>query len=135
MIVSKFFKCLAVFGVAGLISFSAAAAENKEAEPAAVAATEEEQWDYERNLYNMGRGFVNIGTCWLEIPRCFIYHNSQVPVMGAVVGVVEGTGLTLVRAFSGVADIVSLGFMSDSIFESTFKFKEWVWESRWVPEE
>ena len=133
MIVSKFFKCVAAIGVAGLISFSAAAAEQT-AEPAAPPA-ESCEWNYEHNLYNMGRGFVNIGTCWLEIPRCFIYHNSQVPVMGTVVGVVEGAGLTVVRAFSGVADIISFGFMSDSIFESTFKFKEWVWESRWVPED
>ncbi len=88
---------------------------------------------WENNLYNMGRGLVNILTCWLEVPRCLIYHNSQVPVMGLVVGACQGVGLTGMRAFAGVADVASFGFMTDSIYKSYHDFGEWVWNSRWVP--
>ena len=47
----------------------------------------------EKNLCNMGRGLVNIVTCWMEVPRCLVYYNSQLPVLGAVVGAVQGAGL------------------------------------------
>lgn len=85
------------------------------------------------NFYNMGRGLVNIVTCWVEVPRCLIYHNSQLPVLGVVVGACQGAGFTAIRAFAGVADFASFGFMSDSIYESCHGFEEWVWDARWVP--
>ena len=127
------FKSIAVLGAVCVLSFNAAAAETAATETAVAQEQTAECSGVEHNLYNMGRGLVNVVTCWLEIPRCFIYHNSQVPVMGAVVGVCEGVGFTAVRAFAGVADFISLGFMTDSIYEGTHEFKEWVWESRWVP--
>ncbi len=86
----------------------------------------------EKNFYNMGRGVANMATCWLEIPRCLIYNNSQLPVIGVVVGACEGVGFTVVRAFAGVADFCSFGFMTDSIYEVNYDFREFVWESRWV---
>lgn len=88
----------------------------------------------EKNLMNMGRGLVNVVTCWLEVPRCLVYHNSQVPVLGLVVGACQGAGFTAIRAFAGVADFLSFGFMSDSVYTSCHGFDEWVWDERWVPE-
>ena len=131
MLTVRLVKQIMVLVIAGVVSFNVAAAEEK----APAAAAECESFCGEENLCNMGRGIVNIATCWLEIPRSFIYHNSQVPVMGTVVGVFEGAGFTVVRAFAGVADLISFGFMSDSIYNSTHEFKEWVWESRWQPQE
>ena len=128
---SKKIKFLAVLAAACVVSFSVAAAENQTAAPAAAECS---SCSCEKNFYNMGRGLVNIVTCWLEVPRCLIYHNSQVPVMGAVVGACEGAGLTVIRAFAGVADFLSFGFMTDSIYETTYDFKEWVWDSRWIPQ-
>ena len=90
---------------------------------------------WEKNVANVGRGLVNVVTCWVEVPRCLVYHNSQVPVLGVVVGVCQGAGFTAVRAFAGVADILSFGFMSDSIYKSCHGFDEWVWDERWVPHE
>ena len=87
----------------------------------------------EENLYKMGRGLVNIVTCWVEVPRCLVYYNSQVPVLGLVVGACQGVGFTAIRAFAGVADFVSFGFMSDSIYETCHGFDEWFWEERWLP--
>ena len=90
---------------------------------------------WEKNVANVGRGLVNVVTCWVEVPRCLVYHNSQVPVLGVVVGACQGAGFTAVRAFAGVADILSFGFMSDSIYKSCHGFDEWVWDERWVPHE
>ena len=131
-------KLIAVFGVVSLLAFDVCSAETAKEAKAAVQKQECAEADScccERNFYNMGRGLVNVATCWLEIPRCFVYHNSQVPVMGTVVGVCEGVGFTTVRAFAGVADFISLGFMTDSIYLCNHEFKEWVWASRWVPKE
>ena len=136
MLSVRFVKQILVLVIAGVVSFNVAAAEEKApAASAPAVAAENKSFCGEENLYNMGRGIVNIATCWLEIPRSFIYHNSQVPVMGTVVGIFEGAGFTVVRAFAGVADLISFGFMSDSIYNSTHEFKEWVWESRWLPKE
>lgn len=87
----------------------------------------------EKNLMNMGRGLVNVATCWMEMPRCLVYHNSQLPVLGLVTGACQGAGFTVIRAFAGVADILSFGFMTDSIYTSCHGFSEWVWDERWVP--
>lgn len=100
---------------------------------ASVSAQECQGGDWTDNLANMGRGVVNVVTCWLEVPRGLIYHNSQLPVLGLVVGACQGAGFTAIRAFAGVADIASFGFMSDSIYKSCHGFEEWVWDARWVP--
>ena len=85
------------------------------------------------NFANMGRGLVNIATCFLELPRCLVYRNSQVPVLGLIAGACEGAGLTGVRAVAGLADFLSSGFMSDAIYRGNADFQEWVWESPWTP--
>ena len=97
------------------------------------ACESEELSGCKKNLYNMGRGVVNMATCWLEVPRCLIYNNSQLPIIGAVVGACEGVGFTAVRAFAGVADFCSFGFMTDSIYNVNYDFRAFVWESRWIP--
>ena len=97
------------------------------------AAADEETAAGNNNLAKMGRGLVNIATCFLEVPRCLIYRNSQVPVLGVIAGTCEGAGMTGVRAFAGAADFLSVGFMGDSIYRIDPDFREWVWESPWVP--
>jgi hypothetical protein len=83
------------------------------------------------NLYNMGRGVVNLTTCWLEVFRCMVYRNSEVPFWGFVAGTVEGAGLTGMRAFGGVTDFIFLGFDIGSIYND--QFREFIWDSNWVP--
>jgi hypothetical protein len=83
------------------------------------------------NFYNMGRGVVNIGTCWLELFRCMVYRNSEVPLWGFIAGAVEGSGLTGMRAFGGITDFIFLGFDIGSIYND--KFQEFVWNSQWIP--
>lgn len=83
------------------------------------------------HLFNMGRGVVNIGTCWVEVFRCMFYRNAEVPFYGFVFGACEGAGFTVMRAFTGVTDILFLGFEPANIFEP--RFAEFVWESPWMP--
>ena len=83
------------------LALGTAAAEPAATEPAAVEPTAEES-GWTRNLNNVGRGAANIVTCFLEIPRCMVYRNSQVPFWGFIDGAVRGSGLTVLRAFSGV---------------------------------
>jgi hypothetical protein len=83
------------------------------------------------NFYNMGRGVVNLTTCWLEVFRCMVYRNSEVPFWGFIGGAVEGTGLTGMRAFGGVTDVMFLGFDIGSIYND--QFQDFVWSSKWVP--
>ena len=131
---SPLMKKTFVLLIAGVLSLNVMAAEASA--PAAAAAetpAAAEEYSCKKNFYNMGRGLTNIVTCFLEVPRCLIYHNSQVPVMGMVVGACQGAGMTVIRAFAGVADFASFGFMTDSIYHSCHDFGEWVWESRWVP--
>ncbi len=84
------------------------------------------------NLCNIGRGIVNIGTCFLEVPRCIVLRNNEVPVWGFAGGAVEGAGATVIRAFSGVTDVVMLGFLGKNIYNDCMP--EYVWQSKWKPE-
>ncbi len=86
----------------------------------------------DNNLANMGRGVVNIGSCFLEVPRAMVYRNSEVPFWGFVGGAVEGVGLTALRAFTGVTDIIFLGFDKGLMFNDS-TFEEYVWNSDWLP--
>ncbi len=81
----------------------------------------------------MGRGIMNIAMCWIEIPRCMFYDNSQVPVAGLIYGSIEGAGFTTYRALAGIFDFLSLGYSGEGLY---FKgFPEFFWQSRWLPKE
>ena len=133
MVKCGFLKAAAVAAVLSL-SIAGYAAENTQVKAEAVQ-TQECACPAEKNLCNMGRGLVNIVTCWMEVPRCLVYYNSQLPVLGVVIGAVQGAGFTATRAFAGVADFASFGFMTDSIYKSCHGFEEYVWEARWGPKQ
>lgn len=130
---SGFFKVIAVVAVM-IFSFALTAAEAKQPQKAAAVQTQEESCTgAAKNFCNMGRGLVNVVTCWMEVPRCLVYHNSQLPVLGLVVGSIQGAGFTAIRAFAGVADVLSFGFMTDSVYDCCHGFEDYVWDARWVP--
>lgn len=87
--------------------------------------------DENGNLDNIARGLTNIVTCFLEIPRCIIVRNNEVPLFGFISGAVEGSGDTAMRAFSGVTDVALLGFLGKNIYGKGFP--EFIWESNWKP--
>lgn len=82
---------------------------------------------------NMGRGFVNVLTAGVELPRNLWYDNVRMPIIGILPGAMDGAFLTVVRALGGVTDIVTLGLTGPGIY--TESFPEYVWESPWLPED
>jgi len=102
--------------------------------PAAVAQPVPAEPEYE-GLDNpaacFARGLANVSTCWLELPRCAIYDNAEVPFFGLIVGIPEGTMFTVARALTGVADIISFGATGDSIYGK--RYPDFVWEANWLP--
>ena len=101
------------------------------AKPAEAAKPAEEETESSGNLANMGRGLVNILTCFLEIPRCLVYRNCEKPIFGLIAGAVNGTGCTAMRLMTGVTDILTLGFDYGTVFNESFR--PYVWQSRWLP--
>lgn len=97
----------------------------------AVTAAETAPEPENSNLENMERGVVNIVTCALEIPRCMVYRNCEMPFWGLIAGAVDGTGCTVMRAVTGVTDILFLGFDYGTAFNRSFR--PFVWDSRWLP--
>jgi putative exosortase-associated protein (TIGR04073 family) len=98
------------------------------AQPAKKAEAEESSIN---PAFGFGRGLANIATCWLELPRCVIYDNAQIPFFGLLVGIPEGAIFTVARAFTGVFDIATLGFSGDALHGKSFP--DFVWESKWMP--
>ena len=105
------------------------------AQPATVIVTTEKKPEPQyHSLSNpflcFGRGIVNVGTCWVEIPRCIVYDNAAIPFFGLIVGVPDGALFTVFRALAGVGDIITLGFIGDVY---TKRYPDFVWESNWLP--
>ncbi len=86
-----------------------------------------------RPLHNLGRGFANLGTAPLEIPRCMIYDNGLVPLIGIVWGAPEGAIFTTGRMLGGLFDILTCGFSGKCIYNEGFP--EFVWDAPWLPPE
>ena len=82
---------------------------------------------------NMGRGFVNTLTFWLEMPRNMWYDGTRNAYFGLLPGIVDGACLTSARAFAGVSDIITLGLSGPGFYSDVFP--EYVWQSPWVPED
>ena len=82
-------------------------------------------------FYVLGRGIANVVTCPVEIPRCMIYDNACVPILGFVGGAIEGSFLTVFRALGAVVDIGSLGFSGKGVYSEAFP--DFVFQARWVP--
>jgi len=79
----------------------------------------------------MGRGLVNIVSCWLEIPRCVVYDNAALPGIGILLGIPEGAFFTVARAGSGSTDLVTFGLIGGAIHGNNFP--DFITEARWLP--
>jgi len=64
-----------------------------------------EQTDSAKMLHKLGRGVVNVLTCWVEIPR-HVAKEWEItdPLTGTVMGTVEGFGWGFARFATGVFD-------------------------------
>ncbi len=84
---------------------------------------------YERNAATkLGRGFANGTTCWIEVPKqAYLTGKHRDPLSGITYGVVKGACYTIIRAASGVYDVVTFLIppYDAPIFEPEFVFEEW----------
>ena len=122
-------KLFLVFAVLS-IAFMAAAADQPDTS-GIITPAKIEKYRQENNFYRIGRGFVNLVTCWLEVPRCMLYQNSNIPVLGLFIGAGQGGLWTGGRAISGVADVLFLGFDYGLMFSK--EFPDFVWQAHWLP--
>jgi len=65
---------------------------------------------------NVGRGFRNLLTCWLEVPRNLWLEGSRNPLYGWVVGAMDGSFLAVARAFGGATDVSTFGLTGPGIY-------------------
>ncbi len=122
---------LSVFSL--LTATAAFAAESPKQEQPPVCAADGESGESALNLhaYRVGRGLANLVTCFLEVPRCVLLRNGEVPFWGAVSGAFEGVGCTGMRAFAGLIDVLFLGYDPGAVYHGVFR--DFVWESPWLP--
>jgi len=82
-----------------LIVMSAGAARAASTDDAA------EQSDAAKMMHKLGRGVVNVFTCWVEVPKNIAKEWDKMdPVSGTVVGFFEGFGWGFARFATGVYD-------------------------------
>jgi len=79
---------------------------------------------------NIGRGFANLLTCWLEVPRSLWLEGSRNPFYGWVVGGMNGSFLAVARAFGGASDVGTMGLTGPGIYGKDFP--ECIMQSRWT---
>jgi len=69
------------------------------------------QSDSGKMLHKLGRGVVNVVTCWVEVPRNIaIEWEKTDPFTGLVMGTVKGCGWGFARLATGVYDTCTFPF-------------------------
>lgn len=75
---------------------------------AAQFDVDQERSDFSKMLHKLGRGVVNVVTCWVEIPRHVANEWEKTdPATGIVVGTFKGFGWGAARFVTGVYEAVT----------------------------
>ena len=82
--------------------------------------------------HGLVRGFANVSTCWIEMPRNLFVEVNRYPAFGLVTGALKGSFYTSARAVLGVIDLAFFGLTGPSAYTPTL-LPEYVWDSRWQP--
>jgi len=82
--------------------------------------------------YGIARGFANVATGWLEIPRGLVYENARIPVVGFLTGPVKGAFLTTWRELAGVTDVLAFGLTGKGLYYKEV-VPDFVWDAQWIP--
>jgi putative exosortase-associated protein (TIGR04073 family) len=84
---------------------------------------------FEKWGFKMTRGFMNIATGWVELPRNLYVETSENAVVGPAIGLFKGVGLTVVRTLAGVMDIGTFGTVDDTytIYDQ-YNFPYFAWQ-------
>lgn len=88
--------------------------------------------DCNREVNGFLPGFVNVLTCWLELPRAFTYEATARPRSMIVLAPLIGTSLTGLRALQGVGNILTLG-LCDKFIRGDMP--QYVWDALWLARE
>jgi len=83
----------------------------------------------------IGRGFINLVTCPAEIAHYEVYDTSDIGFPGIFTGLAKGIMFTTGRAFGGISDLLTLGFIPEqSSLYKQLNLKYYVWDEKWLPE-
>ncbi len=96
-----------------------------------VCAQETQRTDVvmERMTFKLVRGITNAVTCIVELPKQTYLSSRDRGAVGFVTGPLKGIGMTVYRAFSGVAEtaffMVPQPGYYDSMIDPDFVWKGW----------
>ncbi len=83
-------------------------------------------------IHKMGRGLVNVLTCWIELPKqLHLGSREDNPVVGIGMGLLKGAGLTVLRSGVGVYEAISFPVPYPKDFASPYEQMElpdYAWE-------
>ena len=92
--------------------------------------------EYQREEESESNGFfpglVNLGTCWLEVPRAFTYEATARPRSIIVLAPLIGASLTGLRALQGAGNVLTLGLCDKFIRGDMPRY---VWDALWLARE
>lgn len=83
-------------------------------------------------VHKLGRGVVNMLTCWIEIPKqVHLGSQEENPITGLVWGVVKGAGLTVLRVGVGLYEAATFPIPYPKEFASPYEemeLSDYAWE-------
>ena len=89
------FKLFVSLAIAASLFLSAAT-------PAAAQMNDRDDTQFNQMLHKLGRGVVNIFTCWVEVPRSIASEWERTdPVTGLFTGTIKGFGWGFARLATG----------------------------------
>lgn len=97
--------------------------------PAFAQETQRTDIVIEKMSFKLSRGVANVATCIVELPKQTYLTTRDRGAVGVVIGPLKGIGMTLYRAFAGVAE--TLFFMVpqpgyyDPMVDPDFVWKGW----------
>jgi len=80
--------------------------------------------------FGLGRGIVNLFTCWLEVPRCFSFEFTARPLAAVFTAPFMGATFTAMRAVFGTGDLLTCGYTG--YFDYATGMPDYPWDQPWV---
>ena len=78
--------------------------------------------------HKLGRGLVNVGTGWIELPKGIRDGSQQEnPFVGVTAGLFKGLGLGLLRTGVGALEVVTFPFPWPKDYAPVYE-PEYVWD-------
>ena len=78
--------------------------------------------------HKLGRGLVNVGTGWIELPKGIRDGSQQEhPLVGVTTGLFKGLGLGLLRTGVGVLEVITFPFPWPKDYAPVYE-PEYVWD-------